>query len=183
MNLLPWSSYLWRDMWIICCNSSFLIWMGSRCETKALCQGFIFLCFFLNFFCSCQTLVNADLPISCGLGSELSYSTSNWFGVLMWCTLWAPMVVHVFQWTFGTSFAKKPHIHYKLQNHHFSSTNFVTPNVKIHCHAKMHPCFKFEAIWTMFALDMVMIHHICLTCNEPSTLILIFVKRCVNHLL
>ena len=65
----------------------------------------------------------------------------------------------------------------------FSSTTSVTPNVKIHCHAKMHPCAKFEAIWAMFALDMVMIHHICLTCNEPSTLLFIFVKRCVNHLL
>ena len=64
MNLLPWSSYLWRDMWIICCNSSFLIWMGSRCETKEVCQGFTFFLFFLNFYCSGQTLVNADLPIS-----------------------------------------------------------------------------------------------------------------------
>ena len=64
----------------------------------------------------------------------------------------------------------------------FFSTTLVTPNVKIHCHAKMHPCAQFEAIWAMFALDMVMIHHICLTCNEPSTPLFIFVKRCVNQL-
>ena len=35
----------------------------------------------------------------------------------------------------------------------------------------------------MFALDMVMIHHICLMCNEPSTPLSIFVKRWVNQLL
>ena len=84
----------------------------------------IFLIFFLNFYCSGQTLVNDDLPISCGLGSELSHSTSNWFGMLMWCTLWAPMVFKGLQWTFGTSFAKKNPIHYKLQNHHFFLNNF-----------------------------------------------------------
>jgi len=28
-------------------------------------------------------------------------------------------------------------------------------------HAMVHPCAKFEVIWTMFALNMVMIHHIC----------------------
>ena len=64
----------------------------------------------------------------------------------------------------------------------FSSTTLVTPNMKIHYHAKMHTCAKFEAIWTMFALDMAMIHYICLTCNEPSNPLFIFVKRCVNQL-
>ena len=64
----------------------------------------------------------------------------------------------------------------------FSSTTLVIPNVKIHCYAKMHPCAQFEANWAMFALDMVTIHHICLTCNEPSTPLFIFVKRCVNQL-
>ena len=78
---------------------------------------------------------------------------------------------------------KRPPIHYKLQNHYFSSTTLGTSNVKIHFHTKMHQCAKFYAIWAMFALDLVMIHHICLTCNEPSTLLFIFVKRCVNQLL
>ena len=59
----------------------------------------------------------------------------------------------------------------------------MTPNVKIHWHAMVQPCAKFEAIWAIFALDMVMIHHICLTCNEPSTMLFIFVKRCVNQLM
>ena len=51
------------------------------------------------------------------------------------------------------------------------------------CHSMVQPCAKFEAVWTMFALDMVMIHHICLMCNEPSTPLFIFVKRWVNQLL
>ena len=80
--------------------------------------------FFLNFYCSGQTLVNAGLPMSCGIGSELSHSTSNWLGVLIWFNLWAPMVFKVLQCTFGTSFPKKGPIHYKLQNHHFFLNNF-----------------------------------------------------------
>ena len=105
------------------------------------------------------------------------------FLIYLQTSLWASMVFKVLQCTFGTSFAKKSPIHYKLQNQYFLSTTFVTPNVKIHCHAMVHTCAKFEVIWTMFSLDMVMIHHICLTCNEPSTLLFIFVKRYVNLLL
>ena len=64
-HILP---YLQRtfypDVWIIYCNSSFLMWMGSRCETREMCQGFIFFWFFLNFYSSGQTLVNSDLPYS-----------------------------------------------------------------------------------------------------------------------
>ena len=77
------------------------------CETKEVCQCFTFFWFFLNFYCYGQTLVNTDLPISVGLGIELSLSTSNWFGVIMWFTLWVSMVFKVLQCTFGTSFAKK----------------------------------------------------------------------------
>ena len=46
MNLLPCYSYLWRDVWIIYCNSAFLISMGIMCETKEVCQGFTFFDFF-----------------------------------------------------------------------------------------------------------------------------------------
>ena len=138
---------------------------------------------FLNFYCSDQTLVNDDLPISCGLVNELPHSTSNWFGVVMWFTLWVPIVFKVFQCTFGTSIAKKALSTTNCKITIFSSTSFVTSNVKIHCHAMVHPCAKFEAIWTMFVFDMVMIHHICLACNAHSTMLFIFVKRCVNHLL
>ena len=87
MNLLPRSSYLWAHMWIIFWNSSFIILVVSRCETKALCQGFTFVWILLNFYYSGQTLVNADLPIWCRLGTELSHLNNNWFGMHIWCRL------------------------------------------------------------------------------------------------
>ena len=108
MNLLPRSSYLWPHMWIIFWNSSFIILVVSRCETKALCQGFTFFWVMLNFYRLGQTLVNTDLPISCGLGRGLSHSTSSWFGMPMEYTFRAPTVFHLFQWIFGTYFAKTP---------------------------------------------------------------------------
>ena len=71
-----------------------------------------------------STMVNVGLPISVGLGIELLHSTNNLFGVIIWSTSWASMVFNVLQCTFGTSFAKKTPIHYKLQNHHFFLNNF-----------------------------------------------------------
>ena len=106
------------------------------------------------------------------------------FLIYLQTTLWASMVFEVLQCTFGTSFTKKkPLFATNCKITILSSTTFVTLNVKIHCHAMVHPCAKFEAIWVTFALDLVMIHLICLTCNEPSTMLFIFVKRCVIHLL
>ena len=94
-----------------------------------------------------STTVNVGLPISLGLGIEISHSTMNWFGVIIWFTLWASMIFNVSQCTFGTfgtSFAIKKAL--STTNHKitiFSPTTFVTRNVKIHCHAMVHPCAKF----------------------------------------
>ena len=86
-----------------------------------------------------STTVNVDLPISVGLGIELSHSTMNWFGVIIGFTLWASMVFNVLQCTFGTfgtSFAKKRPIHYKLQNHRFFLNNFCNTQCEepLACH-------------------------------------------------
>ena len=105
MNLLPRSSYLWTHMWIIFFNSSFIILMGSRCETKALCQCFTF---FVWISTTLVKICQHQLAHICGLGRGLSHSTSNWFGMLLECNFWAPIVVYVFQWIFGTYFAKTP---------------------------------------------------------------------------
>ena len=159
--------------------------MGSRCETKEVCQGFTFFWFFLNFYCSGQTLVNY------GQRRLARISTARyWVFTLNQQLIWCDNMVYFvgingfqsFPMYFWYLLCKKTSYSLQIARSHFSSTT-LTPNVKIHCHAKMHPCAKFEAIGAMFALDMVMVHHIYLTCNEPSTLILIFVKRCVNHLL
>ena len=81
------------------------------CETKEVCQWFHI--FWIFFWISTapvkllSTMVNVGLHISVGLGIELSHSTNNWFGVIMWYTLREPMVFNALQCTFGTSFTKK----------------------------------------------------------------------------
>ena len=53
MNLVPSSSFLWREFWTISQITCYIFFMASRSQTKAQCKSFTFFWFifiFLDFF-------------------------------------------------------------------------------------------------------------------------------------
>ena len=127
--------------------------MGSRCETKEVCQGFTFFWFLLEF-----------LLLRSNFGHLWSTSLAHisrsryWAFTLNKQLICCSTVVYFVGINGIQSFAmyfwhllykKDPLFTTNCKITIFFSTTLVIPNVKIHCHAKMHPCAKFEAIWAL----------------------------------
>ena len=132
-----------------------LFFMANRSHTIAKCEGFQFFWTFLNYLCFLEALVKLGLTRACEECSKL-WDATNWcYVVALWCSMISPCVGHVLKRVFGTCFTNETLILCVTIEKKVFHIKCARPNANIICHVMMHPCAKYELIWTMLGHIMI----------------------------
>ena len=112
-------------------------------------RRFSIILIFLNLFWPIQTLVKLELTKGRGVAGERWDASSWWFVVKMWCRNLATSGGHILH-----ASQKNPCFDLHNSKQDLYSNVFERPNVKFLYHTMMHPCVKFDVIWTMMPMEV-----------------------------